>query len=106
MCLTIIQQVCVEHLLHTRLCAEYCVGYNNTQDTNRTLKDLQLWKGENIHTQVIKYNTESVECFKNNNNREGWERRECYFHWEGVTGCRVTLRGLHARPAFECGLEG
>lgn len=35
----------VECLLHRRPCAEHYVEYNNTQDTNPTVKDFRTWKG-------------------------------------------------------------
>lgn len=33
-------------------------------------------RGENIYTQIMKHNRESVECFKNNNRRGLWGRME------------------------------
>lgn len=51
---------CVEYLLHRKPCAEHCVGYNNTPDTNPTVKNFKTWKGKKLS--YTNNETEQKKC--------------------------------------------
>lgn len=94
--LTITQPIHVERLPHTRRCAEYWVGYDNTRDINPTVQDFKIWKGRKHSDTNDRMQQRSAEHFKNNNNRECWGRRE------GVTSAAQRLWGAFMQAWHQC----